>query len=114
MNQNLASVDIIRTDGRKETHEVGKHILLPWIKRMIGAEVTDHVNLKDGRVMIGDDNGYETEIVEKSTGLFELRPIRARKPVNAEATKIYHGICKPGTTHRIVGDVAIAWNKDFE
>lgn len=108
----LASVEIIRTDGRRETHEVGRHILLPWILRMIGANVSDIVNLRDGRVMIVDDNGYEVTEEKTSRGI-TLKPVRALKPVNEAATMIYHGVCRPGTTHQIVGDVAIAWDEDF-
>lgn len=46
-------------------------------------------------------------------GSFELKCIRARKPVNAKATELYHAVCKPGTTHQIVGDVAIVNDEDF-
>jgi hypothetical protein len=118
MPPKLAKVEIIRTGGQREEHEIGKHILLSWIKRMIGAETTDSINLRDDRgrrtgfVMILDDNGYDTETITHPTHI-EIKPVRARKPVNPEATKIYHAQCKPGTEHKIVGDVAIAWDADF-
>jgi hypothetical protein len=35
------------------------------------------------------------------------------KPPNVLATALYHMQCKPGTTHKIHGDVAIAWDEDF-
>ena len=110
----LAKVEILRTNGTKEDHEVGKHILLDWIHRMIGAETTDSFRLKDGtdRVCIVDDHGYETEGIE-SNGTIYLNQVKALKPVNEEATRLYHRICKPGTTHQIVGDVAIAHDGDF-
>jgi len=97
------NIHIIRTDGREE------HVEAPFsrIDKLIGAKVTSTVNLRDGRVMLVDDLGYETEVVEHGQGHFELKPVRARKPFNAKATSLYHAICRPGTTHEIVGDVAI-------
>lgn len=94
----LIKVEILRTNGAREHHEVGRHIVFDWIKRMISApQMLDTVNLRDGRVMLVDDVG----LVDG-------------KPINAEATKLYHGICRPGTTHPICGDVAIALDEDFE
>lgn len=106
-------VEIIRTSGARETHEVPGRTAFHAIQKLIGAGILDSVNLRDGRVMLVDDNGYETETVDHGGGHLELRPTRARKPVNPEATKVYHGVCKPGTTHQIVGDVAIALDEDF-
>lgn len=96
-------VHIIRSDGSEQ------HVQASFreISALIGADLFDTVNLRDGRVMVVDDNGYETQTIEHSPGHFELRPIKARKPVNAKATAIYHGLCRAGTTHQIVGDVAI-------
>jgi hypothetical protein len=34
-------------------------------------------------------------------------------PDNAEATGLYHRVCKAGTTHRIKGDVVIGSDEDF-
>ena len=114
MKNNLAKVEILRTNGTRELHEVGKHILMDWIHRMIGADTTDSFRLKDGtdRVCILDDHGYDTEQIE-SNGVIYLKPTNALKPVNEEATRLYHRICVPGTTHQIVGDVAIAHDGDF-
>lgn len=112
-----AVVQILRADGGCEEHTVGRHILMRWIERMIGATLVDVVNLRDGRVLIVDDEGYEIEQVESlREGVLhvENRPVRARKPVNAAATALYHAICKPGTTHQIVGDAAVAWDADFD
>lgn len=95
--KDLARVEILRVSRpTPEVHEVGKHILLGWIKRMIGAEVLDTVNLRDGRVMLVDD-----------TGLVD------GKPRNEAATTLYWSICRPGTTHPICGDVAVALDEDF-
>ena len=105
------NIHIIRTDGREVDVE-GKYSA---IGKLIGAVVLDSVNLRDGRVMLVDDLGYEVEQVEAGqqqtpygmATVFERRPVRARKPVNPKATALYHAVCKPGTTHQIVGDVAI-------
>lgn len=105
-------VEIIRTSGRHEQHTAPRDSLLPWVHRAINAKTLDTVNLRDGRVMLVDDNGYESELVELEPGHSELRPIRAVKPENAEATKLYHAICIPGTTHKIVGDVAIVIDQE--
>lgn len=113
-------VQIIRTDGREEEHEV-PHDAQLWrrIEELIGAQGTDGVNLRDGRVMFVDDYGYETETVEHPATedralVIELRCVKPLKPVNPKATAIYHAVCVPGTTHQIVGDVAIVNDKDFE
>lgn len=79
---------------------------------LIGARTLDFVTLerRDGGMlkrMAVDDNGYRTEEVEHSPTHTELRPMEALRPLNAKATALYHGVCLPGTTHQIVGDVAI-------
>lgn len=97
MANKLAKVQIVRVDGTREHHEVGRHILIPWIARMIGApQALDTVNLRDGRIMLVDD-----------TGMIDGRP------QNLEATTLYHTVCRPGTTAPICGDVAIALDEDF-
>lgn len=106
-------ITIIRTDGSEECHEVSKALVFRTIDRLIGADCTYTVNLGDGRVMVVDDNGYESKCVDNGNGHFALVPMRARKPVNAKATALYHAICVPGTRHQIVGDVAIAIDADF-
>ena len=90
-------VEIIRVDGQKETHEV-PHVSGAFrvIHKLIGADCCDSVNLRNGMVMLVDDTGFID-----------------RKPVNPEATKLYHGVCRAGTTHPICGDVAIVRDADF-
>ncbi len=83
------------------------------IHNLLGISCGDSGNLRDGRMMIVDANGYEIEMVELSPGRFWNKPVRALRPVNAEATKLYHAVCVPGTTHQIVGDVAIVLDEDF-
>jgi hypothetical protein len=116
-------VKVIRTDGREEDHTVSRATPLQEIYRLIGCDTIDTVNLRDGNVMLVDDDGYDCEFVDhgqQPTGpggqlaqTFENRPVRARKPVNPKATAMYHAVCQPGTTHQIVGDVAIALDADF-
>ena len=109
-----AKVVILRTTGEREVHNICHRggDLLRWIHKQINAEYTDSVNLRDGRVMIVNDHGYETEMVQNGQVL-EIKCLKALLPVNAEATKIYQALCYPGTTHQIVGDIAIAWDEDF-
>lgn len=118
-------VHIIRTDGSEEQVEVNRRDPFGQLRPILDIETFDTVNLRDGRVMLVDDAGYETELVkhpaepgEQVAGRpldfkFEMRTTRARKPVNKKATALYHGVCRPGTTHQIVGDVAIVWDKDM-
>jgi hypothetical protein len=92
------NVEIIRIDGsREQQHIPHKSGAISAIQKFIGAEMCDTVNLRDGRVMLVDDTGMVDG-----------------KPVNAEATKLYHGLCHPGVLHPICGDVAIAIDADFE
>ena len=93
------------------------------ICRLIGAERTDTVNLyhlgDPLHVMVVDDAGYETEVVEHPTkqpgevARFEFRCVRPLKPINVEATRLYLLNCAPGTTHQIVGDVVIVPDSDY-
>lgn len=90
-------VTVIRISGAREEHEVlHPSGAIRAIRKLIGAECLDSVNLRDGRVMLVDD-----------TGMVDGRP------VNPEATKLYWSICRAGTTHPICGDVAIARDEDF-
>lgn len=106
----MKHVHLIRTDGTESDTTVSR-----WaeLAPLIGADVLCTVNLRDGRVMLADDLGYETETIEHGPGRYELRPTKARKPVNPKATALYHGICRPGTTHAIVGDVAIVVDAEW-
>jgi hypothetical protein len=104
---------VIRTNGREEVHEIARALAVSAINRLIGADTFDAVNLRDGRVMLCDDNGWETQFVDHGEGRFECKPIRPRKPINPAATALYHAVCAPGTTHQIAGDVAIALDEDF-
>jgi hypothetical protein len=103
---------VLRVDGTREVIE-GPHPI-QWLLQKMGADTCDTVNLRNalGQVMLVDDNGWETELVQEGA-FFTLKPIRARKPINVEATKLYHSVCRPGTTHQIVGDVVVVPDSDF-
>ena len=90
------NIEIIRVSGVVENHEVPNSSAIRAICKLIGADCLDTVNLRNGKVMMVDD-----------TGLVD------GKPRNHSATKLYHGVCKPGTTSPICGDVAVVVDSDF-
>lgn len=106
---------LIRADGTSMDLPLGKK--MPELLALMGAATADSVNLRHMgepmHVMLVDDRGYETETIDHGDGHFELRPTKARKPVNAEATKLYLANCRPGTVHQIVGDVVVVPDLDF-
>lgn len=116
------TITIIRCDGTEESHDVPPGGVVPAVKRLIGAETLDKVNLRDGRTMFVDDAGYEVSEAQRQAGpgdrfpvgatIVSLEPVRALKPDNPKATALYHAVCLPGTTHRIVGDVAVVRDED--
>ena len=86
---------LIRADGT-ETDLHGPHAMQD-VKQMIGATTVGAIRLRDRvHVMLVDDDGYDKEL-----------------PVNAEATRLYHEVCLPGTTWQIVGDVVIVPDFDY-
>jgi len=91
----MATIQIIRTDGTEETHELSRARLMDTIHKFLNCDCVDTVNLRDGRVMIVDDDGL-------GKGL----------PVNAKATALYKMVTIPND-NKIVGDVAIAVDEDF-
>ena len=105
---------LLRCDGTSET--LAGPISLKEIRRLIGADVTDSVNLRHMgeplHVLIVDGAGWEIEVIE-TPGRIELRPVRPRKPINAQATALYHSNCKPGTRHQIAGDAVVVPDGDF-
>lgn len=103
---------IIRTDGT--ITEIPKSTNAQ-LHELCGCDLFDTVNLRNrlGQVMLVDDAGYEAEMVKIEPGYFVMQPKRALKPVNAIATELYLTVCVPGTTHQIVGDVAVVPDEDF-
>lgn len=112
--------EVIRTDGT--TVELHTPHTLPALRKMIGADTVDVVRLHHMgvplHVMLVDDSGYDTELVQTEPSAnfatIELRAVRARKPVNERATKLYWQNCVPGTTHQIVGDVVVIPDDEIE
>ncbi len=106
---------LFRTDGTSMDLPKG----MDWdaLKNLMGADTIDTVILRHMgnpmHVMLVDDNGYEVQEVQISPTHFERRPVRARKPLNVEATRLYHLNCKPGVEHQIVGHVIVMPDEDF-
>lgn len=94
----VSRVEVIRTDGTKKVHETTARgqSLMTFVQALIGANISDTVNLRDGRVMIVDDLGHQKRLA-----------------LNVEGTRLYHGVCVPGTKHKIMGIVAICRDEDF-
>jgi hypothetical protein len=86
---------IIRADGTEEQLE--RAVSVSAIREIIKADALDSFGLRDRlHVCFVDDAGYEKDL-----------------PSNAAATKLYHAVCRPGTTHQILGDVVIAPDMDY-
>jgi hypothetical protein len=89
---------VIRTDGTETM--LDRPVSFDEICSLIGAVGLDTVALRHLgdplQVMLVDDLGH----------------VHGRKPVNPKATALYHANCVPGTTHEIVGDVAIIFDDD--
>lgn len=106
---------VVRADGSEAV--VRTKPTLPALREAIGAETLEFVRIGklDGTdlVMAIDDRGYDSEMVEVAPGHFKLNPVKANKPPNAKASNFYWWICRPGTTHQIVGDVALFHDDDF-
>lgn len=107
---------IIRADG---SEEIVKRPPAGEIGKLLGYPVLDYVyigkapELRNDLVMALCDNGWEYQTIERSPGHFQKVPIRPLLPINEKATKLYHAICKPDTTHQIAGDVGIVHDNEF-
>jgi hypothetical protein len=106
----MMKVTIIRATGAEETHEVPRGSI-GAVRALLGCEFLDTVNLGDGRVMLVDDEGWNTEVIQTAERI-EVRPTTPRKPINDRATAIYRSVTLPNH-HRIAGDVAIVRDEDF-
>jgi hypothetical protein len=106
---------LIRANG--VTIDLPERLSMLAIRELIGARVCDSVCLRHLgeplHVMILDDEGWETMAVERTDGSLELVPLFARRPVNDQATELYHANCWPGTKIPILGDVVIVPDSDF-
>lgn len=109
------NIEILRVDGTRSLTALNirdGQDAITQIHALIGCDTGDTVNLRDGRVMCVDDNGWECETIDHGNGHIEMKPVRALKPINEQATKIYQAL-RPGTPNQIAGDVVIAWDEDF-
>lgn len=96
----MIHVTIYRTDGTVEHVQVNKvRALRELAERHMNYEYFDTVNLRDGNVMLCDDDGQHKD---------------PRPPVNAWATAAYLALCVPGTVYELVGDVAVLRDADLE
>ena len=115
---------IIRAESQlEETYKIVDRNKIPFltqIKSHLQFSTLDFVRI--GRadsygpnrtlMMIVNDEGYDFTSVDHGTHI-ENVPLRPKFPVNIKATELYHDICIPGTTHQIVGDVAIFHDDEF-
>lgn len=105
---------LYRTDGT--TQDFDKPMTMTECRAAIGAETIDTVILRHlgypTQVMLVNDAGYDTRVVENGNHT-ELVPVRARLPLNQEATRLYLLNCRPNTDHQIVGDVIVVPDEDF-
>lgn len=89
---------LIKTDG--STVPIESKTTMAECHMLIGANTLDTVTMRHmgnpRHVMLVDDLGHSK-----------------RLPVNAEATRLYHLNCRPGTTHTIRGDVVVVPDDDF-
>lgn len=118
---NNMDVLIIRTNGMEEKHVTTSEDAFALMREQLRADTLETINLKDGRVMFIDEDGYEIALVERKVPGFDVAleraPVVAKKAINDKATQMYQSA--PGAAagawpnHRIVGDVAIVWDKDF-
>jgi hypothetical protein len=104
-------VKVIRADGAEEDHTL-EQASMSAVKKLMGVEITDTVNLRNGTVMLVDDDGWNTEEQIHESGV-TLKPTTPKKPINAKATILYRSVTRPGHDHQIVGDVAIVTDADF-
>lgn len=63
---------------------------------LIGATLLNVVNLPDGHLLLVDESGHPKGL-----------------PDNPEATRLYWTACRPGTTHRVAGDVVVVPESDM-
>jgi len=115
---------VIRTDGSEEVVALAQNAkVLAALRTALGFDTFDFVRIgkllpladrNSDLMMVVDDGGYEYEVVEHSPVHREHVATKAKKPANAKATAFYHAICVPGTTHQIVGDVAIFHDRDAD
>lgn len=75
---------------------IPEKLTIKAIEKLIGADCLDSFNLRDGTCVFVDDSGYDKNL-----------------PVNQKATELYLSICRPGTTHQILGNAVLCPDEDF-
>ena len=86
--------EILKADGT--TAPLPTPTTIADINKALEEAIPFTLCLPDGLVMMGDDNGI-------AKGL----------PVNEAATKLYHSVCRPGTTNKVYSDVVVVFDADF-
>lgn len=81
---------IIRTSGAVEEIAGADPLTYAEVADLIGATMLDVVNLRDGRMLFIDESGHPKGL-----------------PDNPHGTGLYWSVCRPGTTHRVAGDVVV-------
>lgn len=110
---------LIRCDGSHMDYEIP--VSFDEVLKLIGAaDGYDAVALRHlGQplhVMLVDDRAYVTRTETHDMGgctRIDTIPVKALKPLNPEATRLYHANCHPGASHQIVGDVFVCPDEDF-
>jgi hypothetical protein len=106
---------LIRTDGSSLQLPAG--LPMKYLMALIGASTGSLVRLhhlgEPLHVMLVDDMGYHMTVRRLGKGRFEFDSHPEVKPVNPEATALYLANCRPGATHRVVGDVVVVPDSDL-
>lgn len=92
----MTTRQLLKTDGT--ITPLDKPLSIREIQRLIGRSELTTVNLRDGRVLFCDDLAYQRVPLPQ---------------INAEATRLYHSICRPGATWQILGDAVVTLDDDF-
>lgn len=112
-------IRLLSTDGSEQAAIVNKDLIWAWLRDRLAAANLEFVNLRDGRILIVDQDGWASQLVERDPlpgydTTHELVPTIARKPVNPAATALYRTIAPDRyREHSIVGDAAVVLDKDF-
>ena len=85
---------VLRANGETENFSPTKEKVWEEAQRIIKAKLLQIVDLRDGNVMLVDEEGLYTD-----------------KPTNSKATSLAHGKVNIDPTRGIVGDVAIVSKK---
>lgn len=113
---------VIRADGTVEL--LKRPHTMRELHELLKTDTVDTVSLRHMgyplMVMVVIDRAWDTVAIEGTTErngqvipTTTMQPLTPKFPINAEATALYLANCRPGTTHRIAGDVVIVPDGDF-